>query len=337
MPTSNITETLANLSITWILGMIAIATFLRVTLVRNSSPLARSSAEFLESGIIAIALVFLILRPFVVQAYFIPSPSMEPTLLGENGSGDRILVNKLDYRLRSPQRDNVVVFIPPAAATEGSPDEPSGAPINYIKRLIGAPGDVIQTTAGRVYINGAPYTHSDIREKFAQAGLFGDEAKQESQMDPQYDSQANYHVRFRPDAVLINDQPVPKSRVAEIITGFSGASVRIEPGVTRRNGVRLDEPFTAEDPDYDLQLLNGQSLKRDGANCRLNGVSISNDDYNRMAATPPGRVPPGCFFMMGDNRNDSKDSTEWGPLDGNRVVGKAQFIFWPLSRLRAIQ
>ncbi|MCW3060359.1 MAG: signal peptidase [Capsulimonas sp.] len=337
MPTSNITETLANLSIVWILVLIAGATVLRLVLVRSASALARSAAEFLESGVIAIALVFLILRPFIVQAYFIPSPSMEPTLLGENGSGDRILVNKLDYRLRSPQRDNVVVFIPPAAATEGSPNEPSGAPINYIKRLIGLPGDVLQTTAGRVYINGMPYTHTNIRDKFALVGLFGEEMKERVQLEPQYDTQASYHVRFRPDAVLINGVPVPKSRIGEIVTGFPGASVRIEPGVTRRNGIRIDEPFTAEDPDYDLQISDGKSLKRDGQNCRLDGDEISPEKYDLLSASPAERIPSGHFFMMGDNRNDSKDSTEWGPLEANRVVGKAQFIFWPLRRMRAIQ
>ena len=41
-------------------------------------------------------------------------------------------------------------------------------------------------------------------------------------------------------------------------------------------------------------------------------------------------------MMMGDNRNDSNDSTNWGPLEARRVVGKAQVIFWPPSRLGLI-
>ena len=59
---------------------------------------------------IAVALVFLIIRPFILQAFYIPSPSMEPTLLGKDNSGDRILVNKFEYRTEKPHRDDVVVF-----------------------------------------------------------------------------------------------------------------------------------------------------------------------------------------------------------------------------------
>ena len=78
----------------WILAIVAGLTVLRLGLIRVPDPGRRSIAEILESGIIAIVLVFLIIRPFVLQAYFIPSPSMEPTLLGKDDVGDRILVNK---------------------------------------------------------------------------------------------------------------------------------------------------------------------------------------------------------------------------------------------------
>ncbi len=88
------TEMLANLNILYILAIVAGLTVLRLAFVYVPNQTARSIAEILESGMIAVALVFLIIRPFLLQAFFIPSPSMEPTLLGKNGSGDRILVNK---------------------------------------------------------------------------------------------------------------------------------------------------------------------------------------------------------------------------------------------------
>ena len=337
MPTSNFTDFLANISLIWIVGVITVATVLRVALVRLPSSGARSTAEFLESGIIAIGLVFLLIRPFLIQAFFIPSASMEPTLLGQQGAGDHILVNKLGNRLHAPQREDITVFIAPPAAVEGTAEANSGMPVDYVKRLIGAPGDRIEAHAGRVFINGTPYSHSDIRMKFLAAGLFGAEALENYQNEPGYDLQANYHLRFTDKGVTVNGDVIPNSKVSEVMTSQASYEVKIEPGYTMRNGVRIDEPFTAEDPDYDLKLYNGQSLKADNNHYRLNGVAITREDYVNYSKSPAGAVPAHMYYMMGDNRNDSKDSTEWGPLDENRIVGKAQWIFWPLNRMRALR
>lgn len=70
----------------------------------------------------------------------------------------------------------------------------------------------------------------------------------------------------------------------------------------------------------------------------LNGQPI---DEPYIAAPPmmdygPKVVPPGHIFMMGDNRNNSDDSRNWGPLPLDNVVGKAFIIFWPLNRVRLI-
>jgi signal peptidase I len=134
-------------------------------LAEGAAPAARKSAlrEYAEALIIALFLAVL-LRTFFIQAYEIPSGSMEPTLL----VGDHILANKLVYGFRMPDsifglspgglpyghylfrlepihRGDVVVFVYPRNPSE-----------DYIKRVIGIAGDVVEIKAGKVWLNGAP-------------------------------------------------------------------------------------------------------------------------------------------------------------------------------------
>jgi hypothetical protein len=114
--------------------------------------------EYAEAAAIAVLLA-LFIRTFVVQAFKIPSGSMEPTLL----VGDHILVNKFIYGvkvpfarttlipIREPDREDVVVFI--------YPEDPSK---DFIKRVIGLPGDTI-----RIRGRGFPSTASLLRTAMA--------------------------------------------------------------------------------------------------------------------------------------------------------------------------
>jgi signal peptidase I len=326
-PSPSFTEVLANLSVSKIVIFVAVATLIRLILIRVNGESLRWLVELVESALVAVVLVYMLIRPFVVQAYFIPSPSMEPTLLGNNGIGDRILVNKMVYRVSTPKRGDVVVFIPPANATEGTDEEEPGVLVNYIKRLVGEPGDVLVVHAGRVIINHGIYSHQAIRDALAQAGVISSP------------DQADHHIRFTPDGVCIDGtRLLSESTLATILTNDPGAKVTVIPGYTERNGRRVPDSYVAEDPDYDMKLYQGQPLKADYANNQylLDGTPIDKTEYDKDNQSPPGPVPAGHFFMMGDNRNDSEDSTFWGPLDGNRVVGKAEYIFWPLDRVRAI-
>ncbi len=325
---AGLTETLANLNILWILAIVAGLTVLRLAFVYLPSDHARSFAEILESGMIAVALVFLIIRPFVLQAFFIPSPSMEPTLLGKDGSGDRILVNKFGYRFGKPQHDDVVVFLAPPAAMAGDPE--------FIKRLIGLPGDRLESVAGVVTINGKPHNHADLRQTLADAGEFGPEAKANSEPD----LQADHHVKFVAGGVLADNHLVTKERLAQIYTGQKDIPVSVTPGYNIRNGERLAEPFIAEDPDYDMKIYHGEPIKHEHGpyqeDFKWNNKPLSPMEFQQEFAQPTEPLPAGHYMMMGDNRNDSNDSTNWGPLEERRVVGKAQLIFWPPSRLGVI-
>ncbi|HXF36167.1 MAG TPA: signal peptidase I [Actinomycetota bacterium] len=114
--------------------------------------------------LMAFVLAFLI-KSFLVQAFYIPSASMEPTLM----PGDRVLVNKVPYYLHDPVRGDVIVFRIP---DEERPDRglverlvhwltdglglTRPAEEDFVKRVIGLPGDVVQARRGRVYVNGRP-------------------------------------------------------------------------------------------------------------------------------------------------------------------------------------
>lgn len=94
--------------------------------------------EFLIILIVAFTLVFGFVRPFVVEAFWIPSESMVPTL----EVGDRVLANKFIYRFTEPKRGDIIVF-----RSVENPNE------ELIKRVVGVPGDRVSVRAGRLYVN----------------------------------------------------------------------------------------------------------------------------------------------------------------------------------------
>ena len=64
---------------------------------------------------------------------------------------------------------------------------------------------------------------------------------------------------------------------------------------------------------------------------------IYNDNMPQRDNFGPITVPAGCYFMMGDNRDNSKDSRFWGPLDEKYVKGRPLFIYWPPKRVKLIR
>src|SRR5688500_12191811 len=95
-------------------GLVSVALLLLLHRALHSPkvthPDLKGFREFVDAALAAAVVVFMIVRPWLYQAYYIPSESMRPTLT----QSDRILVNKLVYRLRKPHREEIVVFRPPA-------------------------------------------------------------------------------------------------------------------------------------------------------------------------------------------------------------------------------
>jgi signal peptidase I len=216
--------------------------------------------EYSVSFFPVILIVFL-LRSFLVEPFKIPSSSMVPTLL----VGDFILVNKFTYGIRlpvvnkkiiplnDPQRGDVMVF--------RYPEDPS---LDYIKRVVGVPGDRVEYRNKRLSINGKPVPMRQV------------------------------------DDYLSKERMQFSRRFAETVNG-----------VEHQILIEDDAPaFIAPSRTFPY-----------AANCNYN--------MSGLACT----VPPGHYFMMGDNRDNSSDSRVWGFVPDENIVGKAFFIWLNLNEL----
>lgn len=141
-------ETLARLPVSTVILSMVVFTAIRIASTNWHSRLGRFVSDFMDAIIYAGILVYLVVRPFVAQPFYIPSESMVPTLQ----VGDLVMVGKFNYRLGEPQRGDIVVFRAPDHAL--NPGQIPGK-TDFIKRLVGKPGDVIEIKAGEgVYRNG---------------------------------------------------------------------------------------------------------------------------------------------------------------------------------------
>jgi signal peptidase I len=95
------------------------------------------------------------------------------------------------------------------------------------------------------------------------------------------------------------------------VIGVAGDTVEMRNDKLYINGKEVDEPYLAE--------------KREEA--KQQGLQL-NEDFG------PVKVPEGQIFVMGDNRLNSRDSRAIGPVDLEKVVGRAEFVFWPLKNIR---
>jgi signal peptidase I len=238
------------LAIVAAIAVARVALSLRPVVVSSGGRSTGFAREFLDPFIIA-GVAAWVLITFVARTYYIPSASMVPTLQVH----DVLLVDKFEYRFHAPNRGDIVVFPPPIP----TPDD-------FIKRVIGRPGDHLEVSAGVVSINGKP----------------------------------------------------------------------------------LAEPYEADKPAYELKIRNYGVYVSYGSG--WNKIDPSSGNIPPKSQwTSPDTIPPHCYMMFGDNRNDSEDSHVWGfAQDGGRFAtgprkgdaagftGRAFLIFWPPSQARIL-
>jgi signal peptidase I len=226
------------------------------------------------AGLFPVIAVVFVLRSFLFEPFKIPSGSMIPTLW----VGDLILVNKFHYGLRLPvlntkitaghpvERGDVMVF--------RYPPKPS---LDYIKRVIGVPGDEVAYLNKQLTINGQPVPKAALTDFFDEDSLRY--AKQFSEQLP---------------------------------TGSDPA----RPGPAKTVKLLNDADRPAFIPGADDFAFKDQ--------CRysVEGVVC--------------KVPPGHYFMMGDNRDNSLDSRYWGFVPEANIVGKAFFVWMNFGHLSRI-
>ena len=142
--------------------------------------------------------------------------------------------------------------------------------------------------------------------------------------------------------IVVFPPPIPTTNdFIKRLIGSPGEKLRVHAGIVYRNGKPLVEPYTAQRPDYELEIKD--------YGVYVDGTPLDPSEANvppRKMWTSPDTIPPGCYFMMGDNRNNSEDSHIWGfaQLNGSFATGpeagkKAGFtghaflLFWPPNRI----
>jgi signal peptidase I len=223
--------------------------------------------EIAKSFFPVILIVFMV-RSFLIEPFKIPSGSMIPTLL----IGDFILVNKFTYGIRlpvvnkkilpmsEPQRGDVMVF-----------RYPEDLSIDYIKRIVGVPGDKVEYRNKRLTINGKAAPTEDG---------------------------GNY---------------------LDIETDLNYQNLKLQ---MEELGTRVHR--TIQNPDVPAVHLGSVQSFPHRENCTIteDGLSCT--------------VPAGHYFMMGDNRDNSKDSRYWGFVPDENIVGKAFMIWWHWGKFSRI-
>lgn len=263
---------------------------------KPARPISKRLKKFFRLLLIALTAA-IVLKAFFIEAYRIPTGSMENTLL----PGDFIIVNKAAYavstpnnvpltnikilstqiiKYNEPKRNDVIVFEFPGLPSELKPS----ASVNYIKRIIGIPGDTVRIEDKQVFVNGE-IIHLPLLN--------------ESDTDRKKLHKLSSKRIFPQGKNWNNDTYGP------IIIPVKGSSVELD----HDNIVQWE------------MLINREAGKKivsiEGTVININGKPAKSYTFKK-----------NYYFVLGDNRDDSLDSRYWGFVPEDAIIGKAQLIYW---------
>lgn len=291
--------------------------------------------------VLALILAFGI-RTFVAEARWIPSESMLPTL----EVGDRLVIEKVSYRFAKPQRGDIIVFVPPAVNTLTFIPDPkfvglirvpytvkdnqgllsNVATLTVVVNPQGGQADIPfntdppnsdQTLTGPQPVATDDYVLATVNRPLM-INVLDNDFDPDGTIDPDSidlnpgEGGADKFLRLEGQGIFKVNEPEFRGAYIKRLIGLPGDRLRIANGTVYVNGQSLLEPYIAEPPAYDCP----------GIECL--GITTEASDFE---------VPPGHYFMMGDNRNDSQDSHVWGFLPEQNIIGHTIVRFWPPHRL----
>lgn len=295
--------------------------------------LSTDARELLRITLIAGIIVFGLIRPYVVQAFYIPSRSMENTLL----INDHIFVNKFVYYFQKPRRWDIIVF-----------EYPKNPEKDYIKRLVGLPGDTVALRNHELFINNRKvprrYLNTEVEMLVSPPAL--------TQVRLNRMGTPRQMFRFDGDGLSVNRDVVvgnsPRSpvqlRVGQSRMLMEAQSHRIK--ITNYEGLNQSPSYTKNfgpvhiprtGESVDLTALSSREI---AFYMNLMRLWFGDRITYRNGVIYRGGVPQRSleireplYFAMGDNRDQSEDSRAWGFIPASRLLGEAFFIYWPPGRV----
>lgn len=278
--------------------------------------------EYAET-IICAFIIAMTIRTFIVEPFKIPTGSMEPTLHGDPKKGDRIFVNKFIYRFKEPKRGDIVVF-----KTKKIPGLDGKK--NYIKRLIGLPGDMLEIIGGAIFVNGERVkmehieknTYYNTTPMIVPLGL----KKNRLKIPINYymvcvpETQEIYILSSMfytlPDDISLGDKvnfdSIDNERLREIMpsdadfVARSGQKIKFKDDALYVDNAIYSKGYTKDN----IYVIQGQ-------------YGIMNNEII---------IPEDSYYVLGDNSRISKDSRYWGVVPKKNVKGKSMFVWWPPKR-----
>ena len=296
-------------------GNMSLSSVLLVTcLLLLISAITIKQSKFISRSTFTIAILFalflLIIKPFVLNILIVSGNSMLPTVFPK----DVAIINKLTYHFSLPQKGDVIFAeikgLHNFAENETKdskkiyvPDKDSNE--NFIKRVIAIPNDEIRIKAGKIVIK----PHSIVVDiEFFLNAL---ENVQKSNKKDYGD-----YIVFKNDKIIFNRKEISKEEISNalILYGYPPHTLYIEPSKVFINGTEITEDYVSNNIMEDLPFLTDSTFPKE------NIIEKNHELWLK--------IPDNHYFLMGDNRDFSEDSRDWGFVKKKEITGKVTKIIY---------